>query len=496
MRDRSNTSAPDTFGTPCAQTPGGELPEHGVSWDEAVRAWTYIGLNSFGGPTGQIAVMHKVLVEEKRWISEERFLHALNLCMLLPGPEAMQLVTYVGWLLHRARGGIVAGLLFVLPGFVSILALSVAYTALGHVAPIAGLLFGLKAAVLAIVLEAVIRIGKRVLKDAAMYVIAAVSFIALFAFHAPFPAVIATAAVVGLIGGRLWPDTFAVMKPKSAGTVGGTSATGSAGAAFATDRITPETAPHTRPSLRGVLSVLAVWLPLWLAPVVALRWWLGPANVFAAQGVFFSKAAVVTFGGAYAVLAYVAQQAVDVYGWLEPGEMLTGLGLAETTPGPLIMVLQFVAYVGAFRQPGSLDPTVAGVLASLLAAWTTFVPCFMWIFLGAPFMEAIRGRKSLAAALSCITAAVVGVVLNLAVWFTTHTLFGTVIERTWTFADSPRVALAVPVPDLGTLDIAALSIALVAAALIFIFKRGVLVTLAACAALGVAWRLLGTNAVG
>ncbi len=470
-----------------------ESSERGVPLNEAVKAYATIGLNSFGGPTGQIAVMHRILVDEKRWISEERFLHALNLCMLLPGPEAMQLVTYVGWLLHRTRGGIVAGLLFVLPGLVSILGLSIAYTTLGHFAPVAGLLFGLQAGVLAIVVEAVIRIAKRVLKDGAMYAIAALSFVALFAFHTPFPAVVAAAAVVGLIGGRIWPNSFAVMKPKPASRSGDAPTIGAASASFVTDRITVQSAPHTRPSLRRAFTVLAVWLPLWLVPVAALQWWLGPQNVFAAQAVFFSKAAVVTFGGAYAVLPYVAQQAVEVYGWLAPGEMLTGLGLAESTPGPLIMVLQFVAYVGAFRQPGALDPTTAGVLASLLAAWVTFVPCFMWIFLGAPFMEAIRGRATLTAALSCITAAVVGVVLSLAVWFAVNTLFGTVSDRVWLVAGSPRAALTIPVPDWGTLNGAALTIALVATALVFMFKRGVLVTLAVCAALGIAWRLLGDS---
>ncbi len=441
---------------------------HSVPFTEAARTFASIGLNSFGGPTGQIAVMHRVLVEEKRWISEERFLHGLNLCMLLPGPEAMQLVTYVGWLLHRTRGGVVAGLLFVLPGFVAILALSILYTTLGNLGPVQGLLFGLKAAVLAIVVQAVIRIGKRVLKKSAMYAIAAASFAALFAFQMPFPVVIASAAFIGLIGGRQRQDIFAVITSTAS-----------------TDSDTRTAAPHTQPTLRRTLIVLATWIPIWLVPVVALRLWLGADNVFAAQAVFFSKAAVVTFGGAYAVLAYVAQQAVEVHHWLAPGEMLTGLGLAESTPGPLIMVLEFVGYMGAYRHPGSLDPTLAGVLAATLAVWTTFAPCFLWIFLVAPYMEAIRSRPTLTAALSCITAAVVGVVLNLAVWFAAHTLFGAVTNRAW-------IGGSLPVPQWSTLDVAAIAISLAAAVMIFVLRRGILTTLAVSAALGIAWRLVAS----
>jgi len=481
-------SPPGTVAPADTVTPsGGRSSEHSISFREAARTFAYIGLNSFGGPAGQIAVMHKVLVEEKRWISEERFLHALNYCMLLPGPEAMQLVTYVGWLLHRTRGGLVAGLLFVLPGFVAILALSIAYTTFQGVGVVEGLLFGLKAAVLAVVAEAVIRIGKRVLKNGVMYAVAAGAFLAIFVFEVPFPVIIASAALLGFVGGRLRPELFAVLKAKGANGGGQGGAAGNT-ITYATDGLNPATADHTRPTFARAIGVLAVWIPLWLVPVFALRFWLGPTSVFTQQAEFFSKAAVVTFGGAYAVLAYVAQQAVDVYGWLKPGEMLTGLGMAETTPGPLIMVLQFVGYTGAYRDAGvatsggALHPVLAGVLASVLVGWVTFTPCFLWIFLGAPYVEHVRGRKSLTAALSCITAAVVGVVLNLAVWLAIHTLFKTVTEQDWNGA-------RLTVPDVRTLDAPALVIAAISAWMIFRLHWGVLKTLALATVLGVAWFL-------
>jgi chromate transporter len=446
---------------------------HGVPFAEAVRVWTYIGVNSFGGPTGQIAVMHRVLVVERRWISEDRFMHALNYCMLLPGPEAMQLATYVGWLMHRTLGGLLAGALFVLPGFVAILALSVAYTVFRDVSVVESLLFGLGAAVLAVVLEALIRIGKKVLHNRLMVAIAAVSFVAIFFLHVPFPLIIVAAGLFGFIGDRFRPDLFEVLRFKSAEA-------GSLEQTFATDHADLS---HTRPSVLGTLSTLAVWLTLWLAPVVVLHLWLGAENVFATQSLFFSKAAAVTFGGAYAVLAYMAQQAVDVYGWLEPGEMLTGLGMAETTPGPLIQVVQFVGYMGAYRDPGTLTPVAAGVLASLLTTWVTFVPCFLWIFVGAPFMEHVRGNRALTAALSTVTAAVVGVILNLAVWFAVHTLFEAVEEVEWGM-------LHVPLPAWSTIDVPALGIAALASFLLLRRHWGMVRTLALCAALGVIWSLL------
>lgn len=436
--------------------------------------WTYIGLNSFGGPTGQIAVTHKVLVEDKCWISEERFLHALNYCMLLPGPEAMQLATYVGWLMHRTLGGIVAGVLFVLPGFLAILALSVAYTTFRGVGVVESMFFGLQAAVLAIVVEAVLRIGKKVLKNEMMYGIAAASFVAIFCFSAPFPLIVVTAALLGFFGDRICPDLFEVLRFKSVGQAGADRPV------YATDLGDPA---HTKPTTLRSARTLLVWGTLWLVPVAALHLWLGPDNVFSAQSWFFSKAAVVTFGGAYAVLAYMAQQAVEVYGWLKPSEMLTGLGMAETTPGPLIQVVQFVGFMGAYRDPGILPPWLAGGLASVLTTWVTFMPCFLWIFLGAPYMELLRGRTSLNAALSSITAAVVGVVLNLAVWFALHTLFR---QLTPVEAIKP-LGIMLQVPVLSSVDWRTLFIAAVAAWLIFRMHWDVLRVLGVAAGMSVAW---------
>lgn len=449
-----------------------DASRHGVSWREAWRTWASIGLNSFGGPAGQIAVMHRVLVEEKRWISEERFLHALNYCMLLPGPEAMQLATYVGWLLHRTAGGLVAGVLFMLPGVIAILALSIAYTTFRDVGVVQSLLFGLQAAVLAIVVEALMRIGHRVLKNTTMYVIAFAAFIAIFLYQVPFPLIIVAAAVVGFVGGRWKPDIFIVLRSPTASM--------NDGALHGTDLIESD---HIRPTLRRTLGVLVVWLPLWLGPVLALRLWLGPDNIYTAQAEFFSKAAVVTFGGAYAVLAYIAQQAVETYHWLQPGEMLTGLGMAESTPGPLIMVVQFVGYMGAYRQPGALPPVAAGVLASLLVTWVTFAPCFLWIFLGAPYVERLRGRTSLNAALSAITAAVVGVILNLALWFAMHTLFSEVHESTWH-------GMRWLWPRWSSVQWPALVIAAASAVALFRLRWGILRTLALALAMSVGWFVL------
>ncbi|HEX2727327.1 MAG TPA: chromate efflux transporter, partial [Beijerinckiaceae bacterium] len=391
------------------------VPAHGVSLGEALRVWLRVAALSFGGPAGQIAVMHRILVEEKRWVSESRFLHALNYCMLLPGPEAQQLATYIGWLMHRTLGGIMAGGLFVLPGIVAIMALSWIYALYGKVGVVAALFFGLKAAVLAIVLEAVVRIGRRALKNRVMVAIAAAAFVAIFFFNVPFPIIILSAGVIGFFGGRAGLAVF---------EVGGGHA--AAKAADEASLLGDELPTHARPTVAGSLRVSAVWLALWLVPVAVLIATLGAQNVFSQIAIFFSKMAMVTFGGAYAVLAYVAQQAVEHYHWLEPGEMLDGLGMAETTPGPLIMVLQFVGFMAAFRDAGALSPLLAGTLGGLLATWVTFTPCFLWIFLGAPFIERVRGNKALAGALSAITAAVVGVILNLAIWFAIHTLFAEV----------------------------------------------------------------------
>ncbi|MBZ0271886.1 chromate efflux transporter [bacterium] len=449
---------------------------HGVPFADAVRVWVRVGLQSFGGPAGQIAVMHRILVDEMRWVSERRFLHALNYCMLLPGPEAQQLATYIGWLLHGYRGGLVAGLLFVLPGFVAILALSIVYALFKSVGIVDALFFGLKAAVLAVVVEAVIRIGRRVLKNGVMLAIALGAFAGIFVFEVPFPAIILGAAIVGLAGDRLSPSTFEIVK----GPVGETSRpVAPSPVADALDRHPPA---HTLPSRPRAMRVIAVFGALWLLPVAALVLWAGRDHVFAAEAIFFSKAAVVTFGGAYAVLAYIAQQAVEVYGWLQPGEMLDGLGLAETTPGPLIMVLQFVGFMGAFRHAGDLDPLLAGIIGSFVTVWVTFVPCFLWIFLGAPYIEALRGRAWLSAALSSITAAVVGVILNLAVWFALHTLFGSVSE---TRLGAARILT----PDFATLDAAALALSVTAFVALLRFRIGMLPTLAGCSVLGTAYRL-------
>src|SRR2546429_2864951 len=387
---------------------------HGVSLTSALRVWLRVALLSFGGPTGQIAVMHRILVEEKRWISESRFLHALNYCMLLPGPEAQQLATYVGWLMHRTLGGIMAGVLFVIPGIIAIMALSYIYAGWGNVPIVVALFFGLKAAVLAIVLEAVFRIGRRSLKNKVMVALAAAAFIGIFFFNIPFPLIILAAALIGFLGTKSGISAFDIEAghgPKKAG-------------APAAETVLGDDLPeHARPTVARALRASSIWLALWLIPVIAIVATLGFGNVFSEIAIFFSKMAMVTFGGAYAVLAYVAQQAVENYGWLKPGEMLAGLGMAAPTPGPLIMVLQFVGFMAAFRDPGTLRPMLAGTLGGLLATWVTFTPCFLWIFLGAPFVEKLRGNRALNAALSAITAAVVGVILNLAIWLAIHTIF-------------------------------------------------------------------------
>lgn len=463
MSDVSPTTAPRAE----AYQPGVTIP-----FSEAVKVWARVAALSFGGPAGQIAVMHRILVEEKRWIGEHRFLHALNYCMLLPGPEAQQLAVYLGWLLHKTRGGIVAGLLFILPGFLSILALSFLYVGLGHLDLIAGLFFGLKAAVLAIVLQAVVRIGKRALKNPVMIGIAVAAFLAIFAFDIPFPLIILAAALVGYGGGRVGSPLF---------RVGGGHGAAKGPVFEDAHSLLGETTPaHARPNLRWSLWTSGVLLALWLVPVLALVVLLGPENVFSQIAVFFSQMAVVTFGGAYAVLAYVAQEAVQNYGWLRPGEMLDGLGMAETTPGPLIMVVQFVGFLGAYRDPGALDPMVAAALGAVLTTWVTFVPCFLWIFLGAPFIEQLRGNVALTGALSAVTAAVVGVIANLAVWFALHTLFAEI-----TIWQGPGFSL--DIPAWSSLNVAALVLTAAAVLAVFRFNIGTIWVLAGCAAAGVLW---------
>jgi len=445
---------------------------HGISFSEALIVWLRVAILSFGGPAGQIAVMHRILVEEKNWISEGRFLHALNYCMLLPGPEAQQLATYIGWLLHRTLGGIVAGGLFILPGILAIMALSYVYAAYGNVSFVEALFFGLKAAVLAIVIEAVVRVGKRALRNRIMIGLAAIAFVAIFFFAVPFPVIIIAAGAIGFIGARLGRPEFAAIEHS-----------GKNGAAI--DSMLGDAIPdHVRPNPARTLRVSMIWLALWLVPVAALLIGLGPNNVFSQIAIFFSKMAMVTFGGAYAVLAYVAQQAADYYHWVQPREMLDGLGMAETTPGPLIMVVQFVGFMAAFRDAGGLPPMLAATLGGLLATWVTFTPCFLWIFAGAPYIETMRGNKALAGALSAITAAVVGVILNLSIWFALHTLFRQTFEvRSFGFAFDA--------PVFSSVDVPALILAIAAATAIFRFKLGMLVVLAASCITGILLRLAG-----
>ncbi|WP_209605088.1 chromate efflux transporter [Sinorhizobium kostiense] len=442
---------------------------HGISFAEALRVWVRVAALSFGGPAGQIAMMHRIVVEEKRWIGETRFLHALNYCTLLPGPEAQQLAIYIGWLMHKTKGGLVAGTLFVLPGAVAIMALSWIYAIFGNVGAVQALFFGLKAAVLAIVLEAVLRIGRRALRNNVMIAIAAAAFLALFLFRAPFPLVVFTAGLIGYVGGRAGWAAF--QASNGHGKVGGKQV------ADIETALGEEVPAHARPPISWSLKVAGVALFLWFAPVLALLAWFGPGNVFTDISVFFSKMAMVTFGGAYAVLSYVAQQAVEHYHWLKPGEMLDGLGMAETTPGPLIMVTQFVGFMGAYRDPGPLNPLLAGTLGGLLTTWVTFVPCFLWIFLGAPFMETMRTNKALSAALAAITAAVVGVILNLAVWFALHVLFRELYE-------ARGLGMTIDIPVLSSVNLASLVLTLGAMIAVFRFKIGMLTVLAGCSLAG------------
>ena len=440
-------------------------PQQAVTLREAFRVWLRVAAYSFGGPAGQIAVMHKLLVEEKKWVSESRFLHALNYTMLLPGPEAQQLATYLGWLLHRTTGGLIAGTLFILPGFVSILVLSILYAGFQEVTFVQALFYGLKPAVIAVVVEAVIRIGRRALKTWVMVLIAALSFVAIFFFNVPFPIIILISGLIGFIGGRLMQAQFDVIQQRVVEDDDG----------FV---ISATVAQQQRPSFTYALRVALIGALFWFGPLLLLWWRFGPEHVFVQEGIFFSQTAVFTFGGAYAVLAYIAQQAVDVFGWLQSGEMLDGLGMAETTPGPLVQVVQFVGFMGAYRNPGDFTPMTAGIIGSLITTWVTFVPCFIWIFLGAPFIEQWRGNKALTTALSGITAAVVGVILNLAVWFAIQTLFGVV--ETGQFGP-----LRLLTPQWGTLDWAALLIAVGAFVALFRLKAGMLLTLGGSALVGI-----------
>jgi chromate transporter len=443
---------------------------------QAFRIWARVGLLSFGGPAGQIAVMHRILVEEQKWLGERRFLHALNYCMLLPGPEAMQLAVYIGWLMHRTLGGVIAGFLFVLPGVAAIMALSWIYALYGNVGVVAALFFGLKAAVLAIVVQAVIRIGGRVLRNRALIWVAAAAFVAIFGFGVPFPLIILAAGLIGYLGARANLPAFA------AG--GGHGRPGPVQVEDADTVLGADVPAHARVNVAFALRVSGVLLALWLVPVAVLGLMLGLDDVFSQIARFFSLMAVVTFGGAYAVLAYVAQEAVQHFGWLRPGEMLDGLGMAETTPGPLIMVTQFVGFMAAFREAGSLPPLLAGTLGGLLTTWVTFTPCFLWIFLGAPFIERLRDNRLLGGALTAITAAVVGVVLNLAIWFGLHVMFD----------ETVRIAtcgLRLDLPVAASVNLPAVALVLAALVAVFGLRLGTGVVLTGAALAGVGLYLAG-----
>jgi chromate transporter len=441
-----------------------------VPLGQATRAWFLISLQTFGGPAGQIAVMQHKLVDEKRWIGQRRFNHALNYCMLLPGPEAQQLAIYTGWLLNGTRGGMIAGSLFVLPGLLALLLLSAIYVAYGSTDLVTSIFAGVAPAVIAIVVQAVQRVGKRALTHPLLVALAVASFLALTLFAVPFPLVILAAGMIGWLAGRSIPGLLSTRGP---GDSEGTAPV-----------ISDDVLHHVRPSRRRSVLVLVLGLVLWFAPVAAVALLVPSTPVFTDQALFFSGAAVVTFGGAYAVLSYVAQQAVHVYGWLTPGEMVRGLALAETTPGPLIMVVQFVAFLGAYRDPGDLNPWVAAVLASLLVCWVTFVPCFMFVLLGAPYVESLRHNRHLSAALTGVTAAVVGVIANLAAFFALHTLFD----------DNRRITagpLRLDVPVLSSADPVAFVITGVALALMFARGWTPLRTLGLCAVLGALTALPG-----
>lgn len=447
-------------------------PGASIGRREWFKAWTVVAANSFGGPAGQIAVMHDEIVVRRKWVGERRFLHALNYCMLLPGPEAQQLATYLGWLLRGPLGGLFAGAMFILPGFVSIMVLSILFAAYGDLTWVTGLFFGISAAVIAVVASAVLRIGKRVIKNPAMLAIAAGAFVGIFVFEIPFPVIVAVAIVIGLVGGRLAPDKFNLIQGHDE----------SEAADDADVLVGDEAINLGRPSWGRSLRVLLGGLALWFGPILILVAAAGGESVFVDVAWFFSSAAVLTFGGAYSVLAYISQEAVNTFGWLEPGEMISGLGMAETTPGPLIQVVQFVGFMGPFRSPGSFSPLQAGVIGAMIATWVTFVPSFLWIFLGAPFIEHLRGKPALTSALSTVTAAVVGVVLNLAIWFGLFTLFEVVNERR-------GYGSVLYQPELASLDLAALAIALCSAVAVFRFRVSTLKVVVVAAAAGVVWQL-------
>nr|WP_012311442.1 chromate efflux transporter [Arthrobacter sp. Chr15]ABR67077.1 chromate transport protein [Arthrobacter sp. Chr15] len=436
---------------------------HVIPLREAVRAWFSISWQTFGGPAGQIAVMQHKLVDDKRWISQRRFLHALNFCHFLPGPEAHQLAIYTGWLLNGWIGGMIAGILFVIPGAVAILGLSALYIAAGSTAVVTGLFAGVAPAVVAIVAHALQRVASRALGHPILVALAVTAFIALAFFKIPFPVVVLTAGALGWALSRKIPELRRVKAdPSDNGPA---------------PLISDDALHQDRPSHRRSLLIILLGAMVWLAPVGLAALVFSPQSVFVDQGLFFSGAAIVTFGGAYAVLAYVAQQAVNVFHWLAPGEMVKGLALAETTPGPLIMVVQFVAFVGAYRNPGNLDPWAAAVLASVLVTWVTFVPSFLFVFLGAPYLERLRGKQHVAAALTGITAGVVGTIADISLYFTEHTLFNDVRALQW----GP---IQLDVPVWASWNPVALAITALACLLIFWRKWATMRTLGLCSGIG------------
>ena len=440
---------------------GGEQAPLAPSFGAALRYWLRLGFISFGGPAGQIAIMHQELVERRRWISEGRFLHALNYCMLLPGPEAQQLATYIGWLLHRTRGGIAAGLLFVLPSLVLLIALSCLYVSYGNLPLVAAVFYGLKPAVTAIVVQAAHRIGTRALANGWLWGLAALSFIAIAVLHVPFPTIVLVAALTGAAGGRWWPHLFA-------GRASHAARRASYGPALIDDH-TPRPA-HAQFRWTRLLVVAASGALLWAAPMVGVYLLRGATDTLTHMSWFFSKAALLTFGGAYAVLPYVYQGAVVHYGWLTPAQMIDGLALGETTPGPLIMVVAFVAFVGGHGAllPAGVAPLTNGIYAALLVTWFTFLPSFLFILAGAPVVESTRDALHFTAPLTAITAAVVGVVFSLAVFFARHTFW--------------PAGLAQP------MDVPSLVLALAAFVALFRYRSGILPVLAACAAAGIVWQ--------
>jgi len=458
---RDGRSRPPGKNMTTAQEITSPLPTGGAvlpSFGEAFRVWLKIGCLSFGGPAGQIAMMHRVLVDEKKWIDEPRYLHALNYCMLLPGPEAQQLATYVGWLMHGVRGGLAAGLLFVLPGALVMLGLSFIYVLARGLPVVDGALFGIKAAVLVVVIEAIVRIGRRSLKSSLLVGIAAAAFVGIFVLALPFPLIVVAAGLVGYWVARSAPGQLGIK--------------GDA-----------ETRAAPRPGRwRLAAKQASIWFAIWWAPVAVAVLLLGPNHVLVSLGVFFSKLAVVSFGGAYALMAYMAQEVVEAQGWLKLPEMVDGLGLAETTPGPLILVTQFVGFLAAYREAAPFAPLLAAVLGAAMTTWTVFAPSFLWIFAGAPFIEDLRSNKRLTGALAAITAAVVGVILNLAAWFTLHVLFRQIDERHF----GPLRWFAV---DLASVDTTAVVLTAMAAGLVFALHRGLIETIAIMAAAGVIVKL-------